>query len=62
MDYYTHMTNPTAEETEHLTKFQIKSLDDSEFGITLLVNENEDPETKALEYLGYFVVPESSIV
>lgn len=40
-------------------RFQIKSLDDPTFGITLTVGEDEDPETLALEHLGYFVVPES---
>lgn len=43
------------------SKFQIKSFEDPTFGITLIVDDREDPETLALEHLGYFVVPETSI-
>lgn len=46
-------------QTTSTIRFQIKSIDDSSFGITLTIKEDEDPETLALEHLGYFVVPES---
>lgn len=39
-------------------KYQIKNYDDPTFGITLNINGDQDPETLALESLGYFVVSE----
>ncbi len=42
-------------------KYQIKNYDDPTFGITLNINEDQDPETLALESLGYFVVSENFI-
>ena len=48
-------------DSQPTSKFQIKSFEDPTFGITIIVNDNEDPETLALEELGYFVVSETSI-
>jgi len=42
--------------------YQIKRMDDASFGLQLSVTEEEDPEILALEQLGYFVVPEASII
>lgn len=43
------------------TKFQIKSTIDPYFGMHFVLNEDEDPDSKALEQLGYFVVPEFNV-
>ena len=43
-------------------RYQIKRIDDPLFGISLHVEGEEDPETVALEQLGYFVVPELNVV
>jgi hypothetical protein len=61
-DYYQPMwfSKMEATKTEY-QKYQIKSFDDPQFGITLNVKEDEDPEFLALESLGYFVVPETTI-
>ena len=42
-------------------KFQIKRFDDTQFNIVITATNDEDPETIALENLGYFVVPEVEI-
>jgi len=44
--------------TEKKYNYQIKRMDDSLFKMSLTVVGEEDPEIKALEQLGYFVVPE----
>ena len=41
-------------------RYQIKSMDDPAFGVSITLNGDEDPESIALEKLGYFVIPESS--
>jgi hypothetical protein len=38
--------------------YQIKNIDDPSFKLNISVAEEDDPETLALERLGYFVVPE----
>jgi hypothetical protein len=40
-------------------KFQIRNFNEPSFGITIDIAEDADPETTALEHLGYFVVPET---
>jgi hypothetical protein len=50
----------TAPENDTI-KFQIKSTIDPYFGMQFTLNENEDPDSKALEQLGYFVVPEFNV-
>lgn len=42
-------------------KYQIKNYNDPSFGITLNICDDQDPETLALESLGYFVVSENCI-
>ena len=42
-------------------KFQIKRFCEPCFGITMDIAEDEDPETTALEQLGYFVVPQAIV-
>lgn len=55
------------ESMEHETiqscnRYQVRSLDNPLFGFSISIEENEDPEIVALERLGYFVVPETTIV
>ena len=54
------MLFPTMANENCSCSYQIKSFEDPTYGVTLKINENEDPEAAALEYLGYFVVPEIS--
>lgn len=42
-------------------KYQIRCIDNPSFGLTINIDENEDPEIVALERLGYFVIPETTI-
>ena len=51
----------TEHSLENTHNYQIKRTDNVEFGLHMTVTGDEDPETKALEQLGYFVVPETSI-
>jgi hypothetical protein len=63
---YTQMNNtyeqpmlfPNMNPIDGRQKYQIKNYEDPTFGVTLNVNEDQDPETLALESLGYFVVSE----
>lgn len=48
--------------TDVKRSYQIKRMDDASFRLHLSVTGEEDPEILALEQLGYFVVPEASIV
>ena len=48
--------------TDIKRSYQIKRMDDTSFGLHLSVAGEEDPEILALEQLGYFVVPEASII
>jgi hypothetical protein len=63
VEYYQPMlfSNMQSNELDRRS-YQIKSLDDPSFGVTLSVSGEDDPETLALEKLGYFVVPEFNVV
>lgn len=62
-DYYQPMLFPNMQELiNDKRSYQIKSYDDPMFRLTVQASEEEDPETLALEQLGYFVVPETSIL
>ena len=41
--------------------YQIRNVKDPSFNLTINVAEDDDPETAALEQLGYFVLPETTI-
>jgi ssRNA-specific RNase YbeY (16S rRNA maturation enzyme) len=41
--------------------YQIRSFDDPTFSLSFALNEDEEPETRALEQLGYFIVSEATI-
>ena len=43
-----------------IIKFQIKRFDDPSLSVSFEITEHEDPDAAALEYLGYYVVPEIS--
>lgn len=63
-DYYQPLLFAEMETGDYqngLQNYQIKSYDDPTFGVTFKANEDEDPEVLALENLGYFVVPETTI-
>lgn len=58
------MLFPDMEINESYSKqinYQIRNMEDPTFHLTINVAENEDPETTALEQLGYFVLPETTI-
>lgn len=43
---------------EAKNNYQVRSVDDPSFSLSMNVSESEDPETKALDTLGYFIVAE----
>ncbi len=45
--------------TEGPQKFQVCNIEGTSSPFTINVNEEQDPETVALQKLGYFVVPEA---
>ena len=47
--------------TESPQKFQVCNIEGTRSSFTIDVNEEQDPETVALQTLGYFVVPETCI-
>jgi hypothetical protein len=57
---FSKMESCLASQVEY-QKYQIKNLDDPTFGVTIIIKEDEDPEIVALEKLGYFVLPETTI-
>ena len=59
--YEQPMLFPNMSSINESQKYQIKNYNDPTFGITLSINEDQDPETLALESLGYFVVSEYRI-
>jgi hypothetical protein len=46
---------------EPQNNYQIRSFVDPTFSVSFALNENEEPETQALEQLGYFIVSEAVI-
>lgn len=61
-EYYQPLLFPNMQENVSSKRsYQIKSIEDPLFKLSMVVPEEEDPETLALEQLGYFVVPEMAI-
>ena len=59
-DMVPEYVSPTSNtESEGIRQFQICNINGEVPSITIRINEGQNPETIALEALGYFVVPEA---